>query len=440
MSDGADLPRVALVEDDADLRAATVQTLQLAGFAVDAFPAAEPALAAIDAAYPGVVVTDVRMPGIDGISLFHRLRERDAELPVLLITGHGDVTMAVETLKAGAWDFVTKPFDPDALVAAVRRAAETRALAIDNRRLRALAEQASAEVLVGEAPAIARIRQTVPVLAGTDLDVLIEGETGTGKELVARLLHRAGRRARHGFVTIACAAIPEALVESALFGEGGRMGPVAEAQRGTLFLDDIDQAVPALQARLTRLLEERSFVPQHGREAVPLDLRIVAASASSLDAAVREGRFAPALFYRLAGMTLTLPPLRDRQDDLALLFAHLLDRAAARHRRPPPAIGARTRRRLAEHRWPGNVRELAHFAERVVLGLEAEDADEAGADATLPERVARFEEAAIRDAFLAEDGDVGRTATRLGIPRETFYYKTKRYGIDLAALRRRAKG
>ncbi|GGB29404.1 Fis family transcriptional regulator [Sphingomonas metalli] len=440
MSDAANACPVALVEDDEDLRASTAQLLTLAGFAVEAFPAAAPALDRIDADYPGVVVSDIRMPGLSGLELFRALHARDATLPVILITGHADVETAVAALKAGAWDFLTKPCAPDALVAAVGRAATARALALDNRRLRAAAEAGTgdhvAAALIGDAPAIRRLREMVPVLAGADIDLFLEGETGTGKELLARLLHRAGRRARHRFVAVACAALPNALVEGELFGGGE--GGVAAASRGTLFLDDVDRASPRLQAQLVPLLEERALRQPGGREPLPLDLRVVATAGDPGERAADAIR--PELFYRLAAVRLRLPPLRERREDVPLLFAHLADASAARLRRPIPPLTASVRDHLAGHDWPGNVRELAHFADRFVLGLEGEAAAEPDAAGTLPDRVAAFERDAIVEAVLAARGEIGAAMVRLGLPRKTFYYKVQRHGIDLGALRRKGRG
>ncbi len=427
-TDADDMPVVALVDDDDDLRTALAQTLDLAGYRVVPFTGAEAALAAIDPAFPGVVVTDVRMPQIGGIELFRRLRECDPDLPVLLMTGHADVPMAVDALKAGAWDFLTKPFDPEALLAALTRAVAQRSLVLDNRRLRALALVADASPLVGRSIAIERLRDTIAVVAQTDIDVLIEGETGTGKELVARLIHRGGRRGRAPFVGIACAALPDALLDEEMFAA---RGTVAAARGGTLFLDDIDRASLALQERLVPLAEDRILRAAGVREAMPVDLRLIATAGEQA-----EDRVLPALFYRLAAVRLRIPPLRERLDDVPLLFAHLVDTAAARLRRPIPPLTHAVRQHLATHRWPGNVRELAHFADRVVIGLEGAEADRVTAAATLPERVDSFERQAIIDAVTAAGGEIGVAIQQLGLPRKTFYYKVQRLGIDLTTLRR----
>ncbi|HUD29929.1 MAG TPA: sigma-54 dependent transcriptional regulator [Novosphingobium sp.] len=437
-----DARRVALVEDDDDLRVSTAQVLTLAGFSVEAFAAAPPALAAIDADWPGLVVTDVRMPHMSGIELFRALHERDADLPVILVTGHGDVTMAVDALKAGAWDFLTKPFDPAALVAAADRAATARALVLDNRRLRAQAQGSEPSGLVGQSPAIRRLREMIPTLADADIDLFIEGETGTGKELLARLIHRAGKRSRQRFLAVACAALPDAL-EDALFAPGGEAS-IAAANRGTLFLDDIDQASRQLQARLVPLVEERTLRSPSAREPLPLDLRVIATGGADAEGDLAD-RIAPGLFYRLAALRLRMPPLRERREDIPALFAHLAGAAAARLRRPLPDMPGAVRDHLARHDWPGNVRELAHYAERFVLGLvdagpapRGEDA-EAGPGETLPQRLDAFERETIVAAVVAAGGEIGAAIARLGIPRKTFYYKVHKHGIDLTALRKGAR-
>jgi two-component system, NtrC family, C4-dicarboxylate transport response regulator DctD len=432
--------RVALVDDDVDMRVSTAQVLTLAGFSVEGFADAPSALAVVDADWPGIVVSDVRMPHMSGTELFRALHARDGELPVILVTGHGDVTMAVDALKAGAWDFLTKPFDPQALVAAADRAATARSLALDNRRLRAAVLEDEASGLVGQSPAIRRLREMIPTLANADIDLFIEGETGTGKELLARLIHRAGKRSRHRFLAVACGALPEVL-EDELFAPAGEAS-IASAMRGTLFLDDVDQASRRLQARLTPLVEERVLRSPGARDPLPLDVRVIATGGAD----VAEGRgdeppdrIAPGLFYRLAALRLRMPPLRERREDVPALFAHLAASAAARLRLPLPVMTATVREHLVSHEWPGNVRELAHFAERFVLGLAEHEAPGTAAEdvaETLPQRVDAFERDTIVAAVKAANGEIGAAIRRLGIPRKTFYYKVGKHGIDLAKLRR----
>ncbi|WP_010214865.1 sigma-54-dependent transcriptional regulator [Sphingomonas sp. PAMC 26621] len=429
----APLPRVALIEDDEDLRVSTTQLLSLAGFAVDAYPSAAPALAAIQADFAGVVVTDVRLPLLSGTEVFELLRTRDPTLPVILITGHGDVTMAVAALKAGAWDFLTKPFDPDVLLAAVARASTARALELDNRQLRTAAQEDAGDGLIGTSPAIERLRAMIPTLADADIDLLIEGETGTGKALLARRIHAAGKRRRHRLLGVACAAYPDALLDTDLFARVGT-GSVVAASRGTVLLDDLDHASRGLQARLTALVEARALVTPGARDAIPIDLRIIATAAE--EGARAEDAIAPALLYRVAAVRLRMPPLRERREDVVPLFAHFVAQAARRIARPVPAMTAAVQHQLATHDWPGNVRELAHFAERFVIGLNPVGEASDDRPASLPERLDAFERAAIIAAMAQAGGEVGAAIEQLGIPRKTFYYRVKRLGIDLGPLKR----
>jgi two-component system C4-dicarboxylate transport response regulator DctD len=442
---------VIFVDDDPDLRRATSQMLTLAGFDVQAFEGAEAALAVIDAELGGPVVTDIRMPRVSGLQLFDRVKAIDPDLPVILVTGHADVELAVAALKDGVYDFISKPFDAARLTGTVARAAEKRALVLENRRLRAAAAEAPADLpLIGDAPAIRRLRETIRQVAEADVDVLILGETGSGKEVVASLLHRWSRRNARPFVALNCGALPETVLESELFGhEAGaftgavkrRVGRIEHSSGGTLFLDEIESCSPALQVKLLRVLETREVEPLGTNERRRLDLRVVAATKADLADPAQRGDFRADLFYRLNVVTLRIPPLRERRDDIPLLFAHFLRRSASRFGRPEPEITRAIRDHLARHPWPGNVRELLHFADRVALGLAPEDTPmpapaEApsvpAAEGTLAERVERFEAAQIRAALREHGGDLRSTLEALGLPRKTFYDKLKRYGITRA--------
>ncbi|HUD90412.1 sigma-54 dependent transcriptional regulator [Sphingobium sp.] len=428
--------QIVLVDDDDDLRAAMAQTLALAGYQVRSFARSVDVLDAVDGNFPGIVVSDVRMPHMSGIDLFQALQARDPELPVILVTGHGDVPMAVDALKAGAWDFLTKPFDPDGLISSVGRASEKRLLVIENRRLRAMVDNAVPSPLIGHSPAIERLRDMVATLADTNIDILIEGETGTGKELVARMIHQRSQRASAPFVSIACAAVPDAIAETSLHGESlaGRApleGRLTRAHQGTLFLDDVDQSGPALQAHLIQFLEDRLVRPVGAREPQPVDLRVIGCMA-------RQGQVAPiqpALLYRLAAVRLHIPPLRERREDIPLIFAHLLDAAARRFRRVLPPVSRAILAHLLDHDWPGNVHELARFADRLTLGLEQEPALEDGSLLPLDDRLDAFERMAIIDAIQSVGGDMGKAIATLGLPRKTFYYRVRRLGIDLRKVR-----
>lgn len=453
-------PSVLLVDDDRDLLKATRQTLELAGCAVTALSSAREALAALDSGFPGVVVTDIRMPQIDGLELFDRLRRIDPDIPVILMTGHGDIPMAVKAIRDGAYDFLPKPFPADRLVQGVMHAAEKRRLVLENRALRDAAEEArDGGLLIGQTPAMERLRSTIRQIADTDVDVLMTGETGSGKEVVATLLHRWGRRSRGHFVALNCGALPEQVIESELFGhEAGaftgaqkkRVGRIEHSSGGTLFLDEIESMAPATQVQMLRVLEMREVTPLGTNEVRSVDLRVIAAAKVDLGDPRLRGDFREDLYYRLNVVTLSIPPLRERREDVPLLFATFATRAAARFNREVPAMSDPVRRHLQEHDWPGNVRELTHFAERVVLGLvpaptsssvispalppahatrgEAGDAIDAGAG-TLPQRMDRIEADLIRKALQEAQGDVQQTLDALGIPRKTFYDKLQRHGI-----------
>ncbi len=439
---------VVFVDDDADLRAATAQTLELAGYRPLVFASAEAALASLDEGFAGVVVSDIRMPGLSGLQLFERIRALDPDLPVILVTGHGDVDLAVAALKDGVYDFITKPYASDRLLEAVKRGLEKRALVLENRRLRAAAARSDDDLaFLGEAPSMRRLRATIRQIADADVDVLVEGETGSGKEVVAEHLHRWSRRASRPFVALNCGGLPESVIESELFGfEAGaftgaqkrRIGRIEHSDGGTLFLDEIESMPPALQVKLLRVLETRRVEPLGTNESRVVDLRVVAAAKVDLSDPAARGDFRSDLYYRLNVVTLRVPPLRERRADIPLLFGAFLRRAAQRFGRPQPDLSAAARTHLETHEWPGNVRELLHFAERYVLGLAAEEAAPADAAATLGDtggltaRVDRFEADLLRAALRETGGDVRATIERLNLPRKTFYDKLKRHGITRA--------
>ncbi|MHB2170018.1 sigma-54-dependent transcriptional regulator [Alsobacter sp. R-9] len=444
---------IAFVDDEEEIRRANAQSLELAGFEVLPFPSAQEALKVVGRDFPGIVVTDVRMPVIGGLELFRTLQKADPDLPVILITGHGDIAMAVEAMREGAYDFLAKPYPADRLVASVARALEKRRLVLDNRRLaRALAQAREDDVVfLGEAPAVASLRQTIRGIADAAVDVLVLGETGTGKEVVATALHRWSTRRDRPFVALNCGALPESVIESELFGhEAGaftgaqkrRVGKIEHASGGTLFLDEIESMSPALQVKLLRVLQERVVEPLGTNEVRPVDIRVVAATKVDLAQASAEGRFRADLYYRLNVVALALPPLRERRDDIPLLFEHFLDRAAVRFGRPRPQLDVAYRSALAARDWPGNVRELAHAAERAVLGLEPglrngdQGADAGSSDDSLAARVDAFEAGLLREALLRHRGDVRAVGEDLGVARKTLYDKFARHGLEPASFRR----
>ncbi|MBB1249123.1 sigma-54 dependent transcriptional regulator [Rhizobium sp. G21] len=437
---------VILCDDDADLRAALTQTLELAGLDISAFAAAAPALAAIGPDFAGVVVSDIRMPGMDGLQLHAAIKARDPDLPVILMTGHGDIPMAVAALQNGVYDFIAKPFAADRLVQSLMRALEKRALILENRALRrSLDDSADDLPLIGQTPAMERLRGTIRQIADTDVDVLVRGETGSGKEVVASLLHRWSKRRRGQFVALNCGALPDSVIESELFGhEPGaftgaqkrRVGRIEYSSGGTLFLDEIESMPLATQVKMLRVLEMREISPLGVNEVRPVDLRVVAAAKVDLGDPAARRDFREDLYYRLNVVTLSIPPLRERAEDIPLLFSHFVAKAAARFGRETPEVPAGLTADLKTRPWPGNVRELHHFAERFVLGLEPAQPMIVAAPPrearSLPERLERFEAEQLRQALADHDGDVRRTIEALGIPRKTFYDKLTRHGINRA--------
>lgn len=443
-----DFPRlnaVALIEDDHDFRAALVERLEMEELKVSAFSNAEAALAEINADFAGVVVTDLRMPGMDGRQLLSRLLSLDAALPVIMITGHGDISDAVSAMSAGAYDFVAKPFAFERLLESVRRALEKRALVLDNRRLIALSSEAGLELpLMGDSHAIRSLRDSIAQIADTRMDVLIEGETGSGKEAVARALHNKSRRRPQPFVAVNCGALPDSLIESELFGhELGafagamkrRVGLIERAHNGTLFLDAVDTMPLNVQVKLLRVLEEREILPVGADTPRVVDLRVLASSTDDLGEAVAQGRVREDLYYRLNAVRLRMPSLRERRDDIPLLFASLLSRAPVGPDGVIPAITDDIRSRLLEAPWSGNIRELAHFAQRFALGLEVSQSDKHELDLGLNERIANFEKHILQDTLKACDGNIADVLKALKIPRKTLYDKLKRHDLKPSDFR-----
>ena len=436
--------QVLLIEDDPDVRLGCEQALQLEDIAVSGVASAEQAQRRIGRDFAGVVVSDIRLPGMDGMALLKALRLIDPELPVVLITGHGDVSLAVQAMKDGAHDFIEKPFSPDLLVEVVRRALDKRRLTLELRQLKArLASRDRLEAqLIGRSPAMARVRQLVADLGNSAADILIQGETGSGKELVARCLHEAGPRRSGHFVAINCGGLPEALFESEIFGhEAGaytgagkrRIGKIEYASGGTLFLDEIESMPIALQIKLLRVLQERSLERLGSNTLIPVDCRVVAATKADLKALSDQGRFRADLYYRLSVVTLALPPLRERREDIPLLFEHFLLQAAARHQRPLPAADPARQGRLLAYDWPGNVRELRNVADRCVLGIAAGAppfSDELPAGPRpLAATVEDFERALIAEALGRHAGSLARTAEALGMAKTTLHDKIRKYRL-----------
>jgi two-component system, NtrC family, C4-dicarboxylate transport response regulator DctD len=359
--------RVLVVEDDENVRIGVEQAVALAGFPVSAYASAADACADIVPGAPIVVVSDVRMPGMDGLQLLDRVMAVDAQIPVLLISGHADISTAVGAMRVGAYDFIEKPFSSEVIAARVARAVEKRRLTLEVEGLRAsLRNWQGIEALVlGKSPAMAEVRKKIQRLANTSVSVLITGETGTGKELIARSLHDFSERRDAHFVALNCGGLPEPVFESELFGhEAGaftgaikkRIGKIEWANGGTLFLDEIETMPVPLQIKMLRVLQERVIERLGANELIPVDCRIVAASKADLVELASDGRFRADLLYRLNVAQIELPPLRERREDVPLLFEHFVLAAARRFGTPAPLVTAAQLSELMTHAWPGNVR------------------------------------------------------------------------------------
>jgi DNA-binding NtrC family response regulator len=430
-----------LIEDEPHFREGLVRSLRQAGVEVQAFERAGAALHALPAAACQVVLTDLRLPDLDGLDVLAACRALDPELPVVLMTGHGDIDTAVQAIKQGAYDFIEKPFGRDRLLTLLTRAAQQYRLCLDNRTLRSrlVAGSGLADQLWGDSAAMRELRERVLLLAPTPVDVLLSGATGTGKEVVARALHDHSGRAGP-FVAVNIAALPETLIESELFGhEAGaftgaakaRVGAIEHAQRGTLFLDEIEAMPASAQVKLLRVLQERELQRLGSTQTLALDLRVVAASNTALDALLADGRLRSDLYYRLNGVTLKLPRLADRRDDIALLFRRFGEQAATRMQREPVAVAPALREQLLAHDWPGNVRELKSAAERHVLGLPVFETvpDDAAGMRPLLVAMEAIEAQLIDDALRRNHGDVAAASRELDVPPATLYRKLKGYGL-----------
>ncbi|MBR9884087.1 MAG: sigma-54-dependent Fis family transcriptional regulator [Oceanospirillales bacterium] len=442
---------VMLVDDEAMVREATQQWLTICGFHVVSLSSAEQALKHLDDAWPGVLLTDVRMPGMDGLELMREVQTRIPDLPVILLTAHGDVDMAISAMHEGAYDFIEKPYVPDRLAETLQRACDKRRLTLENRRLHQdLASRSGlASKLIGISPAISRVRDEILLLGQLNTNVIIYGETGTGKELVAQCLHEFSPRSNKPFVPINCGAIPESLIESELFGhEAGaftgatrRVTARSEyASGGTLFLDEIESMPVNLQVKLLRALEEGVIERLGSNQSIPVDLRVVAAAKVDLR---DEEQFREDLFYRLCVSELHLAALRDRLDDVPLLFAHYVARAATDHQREPRPLSDHDISALQSYAWPGNVRELKNVAIRFALDHRTSAAEllsRGQAPQITPRinqrglplavQVAEFEAQAIRLCLKKHQGNIKLVMDELDLPRRTLNQKMQRYGIN----------
>ncbi|MCC6670950.1 MAG: sigma-54-dependent Fis family transcriptional regulator [Planctomycetes bacterium] len=448
------MPRILIVDDQAAVRDELVYALNFEGYETVAAADGDSALREIEQGGVDVMLLDIKMPGMDGLQVLGKAKERRPDLPVVMISGHGDIETAVLAVKGGAYDFLTKPFDTDRVLVSIKNALHLVELDHENRALRR--ELAREVQILGRSQAIQQVRALIQKVAPTEAAVLISGGNGTGKELVARQIHALSKRARGPFVAINCAAIPAELLESELFGhEKGaftgasamRRGHFEAANGGTIFLDEVGDLALEAQAKLLRALQEKVIVRVGGSKEFAVDARVLAATNQDLPAMVQAKTFREDLFYRLNVVPITMPSLRERAEDIEDLAQHFLTEACRRNGLPARRLLPAALERLRAQPWPGNVRQLKNQMERVAILAEgkevrAEDlgdmldapaAAESGGDlfahATIEEFRAAAEREYIRRKLQEHGGNIKRTAERIGIQRSNLYKKLERYGL-----------
>jgi two-component system, NtrC family, response regulator AtoC len=451
--------RILITEDDEDLAFVIREALTRQGYEAEVAPTAGALLDKLKAGSYDLILLDVRLPDMDGLDAIPRCRDLAPETPIIVMTAHGTRQIAMNAINRGAYDFFTKPLKMTEFQVVVARALDRRRLQQQVKVLREGQSAGGFEELIGKSEALKRVIDMAQRAAPTDLTVLIHGESGTGKELMARAIHRLSSRKDGPFIPVNCAAIPEGLLESELFGhERGaftgavraRPGRFELAREGTLFLDEIGDMPVAMQAKILRVLQERQFERVGGTRAIGADVRVIAATHQDLEAMAAEGRFRSDLFYRLQGVRLVMPPLRERIDDLPLLVTHLLERAAQRLWRAPATVSTEALRCLWTYPWPGNIRELQHVLEGamvlsdgVILPEHLPPAVQRGAKAAVPgealpatagsldEALEDWERRAILDALQKARGVQARAAKILGITERSLWYRVKKLKIQV---------
>jgi two-component system nitrogen regulation response regulator NtrX len=448
-------PTILIVDDEPGVRTALSGVLRDEGYTVDAVSSGEDCLERVTRNAYDLIVLDVWLPGMDGLATLARLRERQIDAQIVLISGHGNIESAVRAIKMGAFDFVEKPLSLEKTVLVVRNALHQRRLEAENRALRARVDRT--QTMIGESYAMRQLREQVAMAAPTNGRVLIYGENGTGKELVARTIHALSRRRAATFVEVNCAAIPEELIESELFGHvrgaftgavSDRRGKFEVADGGTIFLDEIGDMSLKTQAKVLRVLQEQTMEPVGGTNRIKVDARVLAATNKDLQAEIRSGRFREDLYFRLNVIPIFVPPLRDRQEDIPLLADHFMADFAREYGRRLKTFESTARAVLQQYPWPGNVRELRNVIERLMIMVPGEiisPADLSFLDPAALTRVAvpdpvgprqslheardQFERDLILRTLAEQQGNMSRTAEVLGVERSNLYRKMKAFGI-----------
>jgi DNA-binding NtrC family response regulator len=452
-----DVRTILLVDDDESLRRITEYNLREDGYQVTTAPDGRTALQRFQDGPVDLVITDVRMPEMDGVELLAHLKAMQPDLPVIVLTAHGTIGSAVEAMKVGAFDYLTKPFSRDQLKASVRKALELGALASENRQLRQIVrERFSFASMIAGSRAMRGVTDTASRVASSDATVLLEGESGTGKELLAKAIHVNSQRSRGPFVTVNCAAIPEHLLESELFGHrrGAFTGAVADKQgkfeaahRGTIFLDEVGELPLLLQVKILRVLQEREVDKVGETRPIKIDVRVIAATNRDLEKMTADGAFREDLYYRLAVVSIRVPPLRERSDDIPFLVDHFLAKHAERLGRPRPSVDKAVYAAFSLYAWPGNIRELENVIERALVldrdgALDFQDLPErlltrgqriANLRIELPDEGISLEDVE-RELLLAalekHNWNQTRAAAYLNITRSTLLYRMQKFGLE----------
>ncbi|CAG9298103.1 sigma-54-dependent transcriptional regulator [Celerinatantimonas diazotrophica] len=436
--------QVIVIEDDEDVCFGCVQTLKLEGIDAIGVDAVEKLQSLDVREFHGVIVTDIWLPGMSGLDYLQQLMGDDPELPVILITGHGNIETAVQAMRDGAYDFIEKPFKPEQLVAVIHRALDKRQLVMKVRSLRHQLNQSKGleSRIIGGSDAIVQLRKTIKQVAPLPTNIMLLGETGTGKDLVANCLHELSGRSGE-FVPLNCGGLPESLFESEVFGhEPGafsgatkrRIGKIEYANKGTLFLDEIESMPMQMQVKFLRVLQDQKVERLGDNQPRSVDFRTVAATKANLAEMAERGEFRADLNFRLNVVTLIIPPLRERREDIPLLFAKFTQEMSERLASPVPEVDSQLMHKLMTHEWPGNVRELRNVAERFVLGLNVADfANER--EYNLDDYIASFEKTLIIDELRRHDGNISQSAQVLGIPKTTLYSRIRKLGIEPRKLK-----
>ena len=448
-------PRILIVDDQQAIREELAYALSYDGYRTAEAVDGKQALATCEGGDVAVVLLDIKMPGMDGLEVLAVIAERWPQLPVVMISGHGDVETAVIAVKRGAFDFLPKPFDTDRVLVSVKNALRVAKLEQENVALRV--ELVAEHPMLGSSPAMAELRKLIERAGPSEAQVLVTGENGTGKELVARQIHTLSKRRRAPFVALNCAAIPSTLIESELFGhergaftgaQAARKGHFEAAESGTLFLDEVGDMALDAQAKLLRALQERSVTRLGGSKTIPVDVRVIAATNQDLEALMKAGTFREDLFYRLHVVPIRVPALRERLDDLHLLATHFLTEAARRNGVSPRPLAGDATGWLRAQSWPGNVRQLRNLCEAATILTDGDAVTAAHfaalstASAARPPREGDFfaietledfraatEKEFIRRKLEENSGNIKRTAERIGIQRSNLYKKFERYGM-----------